>query len=150
MLENLYSEECELIGALIGDGHIRSKNCQYIVGFTGNQKLDVLYFEKLQAMIKQVWNKDVRLFFRSHAVRIQFNSKTIVMRLIHELGLPFNSGKCYVVKISEIIASNWDLTKHTIRGITDTDGSNFVANKPGSPNYPSIEITTTSIALANQ
>ncbi|MBI4145910.1 LAGLIDADG family homing endonuclease [Candidatus Woesearchaeota archaeon] len=37
-----------------------------------------------------------------------------------------------------------------MRGIVDTDGSIFVANKPRSPNYPSIEITTCSRKLAHQ
>ncbi|MBW2994157.1 LAGLIDADG family homing endonuclease, partial [Candidatus Woesearchaeota archaeon] len=45
---------------------------------------------------------------------------------------------------------DWRLAKHTIRGIADTDGSIFTANKHGSPNYPSIEITTSSYSLALQ
>jgi len=37
-----------------------------------------------------------------------------------------------------------------VRGLFDTDGTVFVANKPGSPNYPTIELTTTSKPLASQ
>jgi hypothetical protein len=40
--------------------------------------------------------------------------------------------------------------QHCLRGILDTDGSIFTADKPGFPNYPSIEITTSSPKLAEQ
>ncbi len=43
-----------------------------------------------------------------------------------------------------------EFSKAYIKSIVDTDGSVFVANKPGLMNYPSIEITTTSYNLANQ
>ena len=59
-------------------------------------------------------------------------------------------GKCEKVIIPEVIVSNWNLAKHTIRGIIDTDGSVFGADKPGSASYPSIETTTSSIKLAIQ
>lgn len=48
------------------------------------------------------------------------------------------------------ILNDWNNARHAIRGIADTDGSIFTADKPGSPHYPSIEITTTSIELADQ
>lgn len=64
--------------------------------------------------------------------------------------MPYGEGKCERVKIPETIAVDWNLAKHTIRGIVDTDGRVFTANKPGVPNYPSIEITTSSYTLAMQ
>lgn len=150
MGEIISPEECELIGALIGDGHIYRKKRKYIIGFTGNPITDFQYFERLKSLIKTAWKKDVRLSLRERAVRIQFDSKPVVERLIGEFGLPCNRGKCFVVKIPVQIEANWNLAKHTIRGIADTDGSVFTADKPGSPNYPSIEITTSSKALAEQ
>jgi len=59
-------------------------------------------------------------------------------------------GKCQNTKIPQKIYKDWNLTKNILRGIADTDGSVFVSKKPGIEKYPCIEITTTSIELANQ
>ncbi|MCX6750979.1 MAG: hypothetical protein NTZ83_05960 [Candidatus Pacearchaeota archaeon] len=52
--------------------------------------------------------------------------------------------------IPQIIFDNWELARYTLRGIMDSDGSVFVSRKPGIERYPSMEITTTSLRLANQ
>jgi len=52
--------------------------------------------------------------------------------------------------IPEIIRSNTSLRNDCIRGITDTDGSLFLANKGYRNDYPTIEISTTSKKLAIQ
>jgi len=150
MDEKITASECELIGAIIGDGNIHKKSPKYYVGVTGNIQTDKEYFGYLSGLIKKSWNKTPQIRNRWNAIRLRFYSKKIVERITGIFGLPFNSGKCYKVKIPGIIASDWGLVRHTIRGIADTDGSVFTANKPGSPNYPSIEITTTSRFLACQ
>lgn len=144
------SEECELIGAIIGDGNIHKKHNRYSVGFTGNPITDKEYYKRIKFLIEKIWNKNVNICFRENGIRIRFYSKPIVERLVVDFGLPYNSGKCFTVKIPSCIENDWNLTKNTIRGIADTDGSVFTANKPGSPNYPSIEITTSSKNLAIQ
>jgi hypothetical protein len=150
MKEKLSDSECELIGAIIGDGHIHKKHPKYYVGITGNIKTDKEYFNKLSDLINKTWDKNPQIKTRERGLRLRFYSKQIVRRLTEKFDLPFNFGKCYKVKIPSEIALNWNFAKHTIRGIVDTDGSIFTANKPGSPNYPSIEITTSSKGLARQ
>jgi hypothetical protein len=61
-------------------------------------------------------------------------------------------GKCkgQHTTIPKEIFKDWNLAKHTIKGIADTDGSVFVSKKPGIEKYPCIEITTTSPNLAHQ
>ena len=54
------------------------------------------------------------------------------------------------MKIPEIILKDWNLAKHTIRGIMDTDGTVFVSKKLWVEKYPTMEITTTSPTLAKQ
>ncbi|MBN2067405.1 MAG: hypothetical protein JW744_02975 [Candidatus Diapherotrites archaeon] len=149
-MNDLTTEECELIGALIGDGHIYRKNHKYIVGFTGHQITDKEYYLKLKQLIWIAWGKKVNLKFRENAIRIQFDSLEIVQRLIGRFKIPANKGKGSKVVIPEEISNNWNFLRHTLRGIVDTDGSIFIADKPGSPQYPSIEITTTSKKLAFQ
>lgn len=142
--------ECELIGVIIGDGHIHNKPPNYYVGITGHIKNSKEYFKVLSKMIHQVWGKKINAREGSGGLRIIIYSKNIVLRLTDFFDLPYNSGKCFKVKIPEKLINDWDNVKHVIRGIVDTDGSVFVSNKPGSPNYPSIEITTSSKLLADQ
>ena len=143
-------KECELVGALIGDGHISTKCGKYIVGFTGNKVTDRAYFLYLNGLISDVWGKRTNVKITSNAVRITFYSKQVVGRLTNHFGIPANKGKGQRAIIPLQICANWGLAKNALKGLFDTDGSIFVSNKPGTPNYPSIELTTTSEALAWQ
>jgi len=144
------NELAELIGIIIGDGNIYRKNNKYRVGFTGDIVNDKEYFEYIKKLIKKEWNKDARIFIGGRGLRIVINSKEVCNFLINELKLPYGEGKGEKVVVPEIIAQNWDIVRHTIRGIVDTDGSVFISKKPRIEKYPSIEITTTSQKLAVQ
>ncbi len=108
------------------------------------------YFYKIQELIWKVWQKEARIVERERGLRMTFGSKRAFEDWRIGLKLPYGEGKCECITIPDIIANDWNLAKHTIRGIVDTDGSVFTADKPGSPNYPSIEITTSSYSLALQ
>lgn len=140
----------EIVGILIGDGYIYRKNRKYQIGFCGNPKTDIELFEKLKELIFKVWNKKVNFKVRAGGLRLVFNSKEICNFLIDDLRIPHGEGKCEKVLIPEIIARDWNLSKYTIRGIMDTDGTIFVSKKPGVDKYPTMEITTTSAKLAEQ
>ena len=140
----------ELIGALIGDGYIYRSHGKYQIGFVGSPKTDREYFQRLQELILKEWSKNAKIKFRERGLRMVINSKEICSILIDKLGIPHGEGKCEKVEIPKEIIKNWSLVKNTIRGIVDTDGSVFVAKKPGVEKYPSIEITTTSKKLAEQ
>ena len=144
------NETAELIGALIGDGYIYRNNRKYQIGFVGSPLTDIGYFEKLKELILKEWNKEAKIKLRERGLRIVIDSKEICSFLIDELKIPHGKGKCESVKIPDVIFDDWNLAKNTIRGIADTDGSVFVAKKPGVEKYPSIEITTVSYELANQ
>jgi hypothetical protein len=149
-MKKILREECELIGALIGDGHISTKCGKYIVGFTGNKVTDREYFEHLERLIFVSWGKRVKVKITQTAVRIKFDSKQIVERLTNFFGIPANEGKGQKAVVPPQVCSDWALARNAIRGLFDTDGSIFVSDKRGSPKYPSIELTTTSNALARQ
>ncbi len=140
----------ELIGIIIGDGNLDNIQKHYRIGITGDPVNDKEYFFYIQSLIKKTWNKEVKIALRGRGIRIVVNSKPAFLEITQKYGLPIGEGKCHKVTIPNVIEKDWNLARHTIRGIVDTDGSIFVANKPGSPNYPSIEITTCSIKLANQ
>ena len=149
-MSKLSAEECELIGALLGDGHISTKSGKYIIGFTGNKETDKKYFVKLEELISLAWKKKTKSKITEKAIRLTFYSKQLVEYLTNEMGLPANKGKCLRAKIPKQIFSDWELAKKTLRGLIDTDGSVFVSDKRGAPRYPSIEFTTTSKILAVQ
>ncbi len=140
----------ELVGALIGDGYIYRNNRKYQIGFVGHPITDKEYFEHLRVLILKEWNKEAKPVMRERALRMVINSKEIVNFLIEDLLIPYGKIKSKTVIIPEQIKNNWDLAKHTIRGIADTDGSVFAVPKPRVKKYPSIEITTISKILAEQ
>lgn len=140
----------ELVGVLIGDGYIYRRNRKYQIGIVGSPINDRDYFEKLKELIYREWKKEVNAKFRFRGLRMVFNSKEICNFLINDLNLCHGKGKCFRVTIPKEIYKDWNLAKHTIRGIADTDGSVFVSKKPGIDKYLSIEITTTSQNLALQ
>lgn len=143
-------EELELIGVIIGDGHIHKKPPKYYFGITGNIKTDYSYFQKLASLITTVWNKNAKVFESSGGLRIRVYSRKIVEKLTNQFGLAFNESKCYSISIPLMFAGDYNSAKHILRGLVDTDGSVFVSDKPGYPNYPAIEITTVSKRLAWQ
>lgn len=140
----------ELIGALIGDGHIYRRNRKYQIGFTGNPITDKKYFEYLKKLILKEWNKNAKIKKRGRGIRMVIDSKEICNLLIDVVGIPHGEGKCEKVFIPHEIFRDWKLCKRTIRGIVDTDGTVFVARKPRVEKYPSIEIATSSKLLAKQ
>ncbi len=140
----------ELIGFIIGDGFLDNYQKHYRIGFVGDPIKDKEYFEYIQGLIKKVWNKQPRIFLHKRGIYMIVNSKDAFLELTQKYGLPIGEGKCEKVTIPKEILNNWNLAKHTIRGIVDTDGTVFVSNKPRSPNYPSIEISTCSLKLAQQ
>jgi len=146
----LNRESAELIGIIIGDGNIYRKYSKYRIGFTGNIINDRLYFEYIKRLIESEWKKKARIFIGGRGLRIVINSKDFCNMLVDDIGLPYGKGKGEKVKIPQKIFEDWNLAKHTLRGIVDTDGSVFVSKKPRIERYPCIEITTTSFELAKQ
>lgn len=140
----------ELIGIEIGDGFLDNAQKHYRIGIAGDPINDREYFDYVKTIIKKQWMKDAKIVERQRAIYIRINSKSAFLELTQKYQLPIGEGKCEKVVIPEIIAKDWSLAKHAIRGIVDTDGSIFVADKPRSLNYPSIEITTCSLILATQ
>lgn len=152
----LNKEICEFIGAFIGDGYLgnygKTKN-QYLVGISGDQKLDEDYLKNyLKQLIKRNFpSTDPKLYYRKdeNTLMLRINSKALYELF---LNLGFDKGKkSDNIKIPQKILYNKELMKATIRGIFDTDGCVFL-DKRGSYNkpYPRITLQLASIDLINQ
>lgn len=142
-------ELAELIGILMGDGYLYNGINKYTIGIVGHPKTDFEYYKYIVNLIKDLFNKKVQIKKIGRGIRIIFDSKEI-FRFITKYIPYYKGGKSDKIIIPKELLQRWNLTKHTIRGIVDTDGLIFTSNKPGSPNYPSIEITTSSNKLAIQ
>tara|TARA_Y100000310_G_C20673561_1_gene811592 strand:- start:1938 stop:2591 length:654 start_codon:yes stop_codon:yes gene_type:complete len=142
----------ELIGAIIGDGCIRysPKISQYFVEIVGDPKKEKRYFVYLVAIFNEELNLKVSVKVRERGLRLRTYSKSFVEFLIYDLRMPYNNKKCQNVTIPTAIIMEPSFLKSCLRGIMDTDGSLFMANKGYRNDYPTIEISTTSVNLAHQ
>ncbi len=118
---------------------------------TGDPTLDREYYDYLNGIIQREFNKSPSRRIRQRGLRLRICSKRLFTYLTEELDLPYGSKKGRKVKIPEKIAtSDWSIKSRCIRGIADTDGSFFFSEKGNCRNYPTIEITTTSVYLSEQ
>ena len=146
---------CEFYGALMGDGCLslyKRKDCnkhRYSIIFVGHKILDKDYHEN---RLCNIINRDFKL---NPYIQIIENSRKITVlnkSLFNQLkGLGFPVGKKgQKLKIpGKFIDLSWNLKKHVIRGLFDTDGCIY-ARKDEKYKYPHIMITTTSNPLLNQ
>jgi len=141
-------ELAEFVGILIGDGYLYEK--QYTIGIVGNYKTDEIYFNKIQNMILNIFNLKGKIRIRQGAIRLTVKSKGLFNFLTKLINLEYGKHKGKNVKIPKILIDDNQFTKDIIRGIFDTDGTIFTSAKKGVKNYPTIELTTTSLDLANQ
>jgi hypothetical protein len=145
-------ELSELIGIIIGDGNIyyNQKLNKYYFEITGNPSNEKNYYQYISNLIYNLLGKKPTVRIGGRGLRLRVYSKEFVEFLIFDLKLPYGKNKGSTVKIPNYISSKeWNILKYCIRGITDTDGSLFIAKK-NKKDYPCIEISTTSKGLAFQ
>ncbi len=148
----LNTKVAELIGAIIGDGCIRYKPMisQYYVEIVGDPNNEQEYFKYLSKILIEELNLKAFIKVRERGLRLKVYSKELIEFLVYKLKLPPNKEKCQNIFIPKIIFNDEYLLRSCLRGIMDTDGSIFLANKGYRKDYPTIEISTTSIKLALQ
>lgn len=143
-------ELAELTGIIIGDGYLYSNGRKYIVGIVGDPSKDYNYFNDINKLFYAVFNIRASLNVRGRGLRLIINSKVIYHYFTKILNLEHGYGKGKLVVIPTCFMKDQKLILFVLRGIFDSDGTVFTSNKMGSPNYPSIELTTTSLRLAEQ
>jgi len=150
-LPKMVSQElAEFIGIIIGDGYIYHKKNIFIVGIVGSPKKDAEYFAHIQSLIYRLFN--IRTSFKKigRGLRLVFHSKGVFYFLTSVIGLMYGDGKGEKITIPVIISSNNEIMPGLLRGLFDTDGTIFTSDKIGCPDYPCIELATTSLKLAQQ
>lgn len=145
-LNEFLSEFC---GAIIGDGCLYNRCGHHTIMISGNITDDREYYNYLSENIEKITGRKPIIKIHERALRLIIHNKKFFNFLKSKIGIFVGGGKVYNVTIPEKI-KNSKFALNCLKGIVDTDGSIFTANKPGSPNYPSIEITTASENLAKQ
>lgn len=143
MKPKLTSELAEFIGILAGDGHVTFNTRQNKILITGNLKTDLNYLKSyVKNLIETLFNIEPYFTYRKdrNAFVVYFYSKEIV-DFIKQLG--FYKLKSDI-KIPPSIYQDCLKMQRFVRGLFDTDGSIFVSDKKGAPDYPCIELTTIS------
>ena len=119
----------------------------------GNIREDYDYFDKIhEFLIKETGKKPIKFIKKeknSSALRIQFNNKDFVEKLI-SLGLP-KGKKTFTIKIPDNLLKR-EILINIIRGLFEADGCLYFSHsKKGKyPFYPRLEIKSSSPILVNQ
>ena len=152
----------ELVGLIIGDGHImyNSKKRIYRLTISGDVKEDKKYFRKILKTIFEITNRVPKIRERKVIVRGEYkgdslelytNHKKFVEYLINELELTYGGDKAFKVIIPTKFL-DWNYSKHILKGIFESDGSLYFSRSKVMkyPSYPRLEIRTSSKRLAYQ
>jgi len=141
----LNQDIAEFCGTIMGDGNLWSNNRKYEITITGNKIDDKEYFEYLYSFIDKNIKKNPYYRIRG-GIRLTIYSKKFYIFVNKDIGIPDRklkrkSGIPLVIKQNELFIRRF------IRGIFDTDGTVFTSDKPGSPNYPTLEISNSNLAM---
>ncbi len=136
----------ELIGVLAGDGHISFNTNQSRILITGNFLTEYQYLTYTKELILRLFNIEVKVSKKNNvnAAIICFHSPAMV-DFMDQIG--YYKHKIDIT-IPDWIKTNNDYMVAFTRGLFDTDGCVFISDKPGSPEYPCIELTTINLKLA--
>ena len=101
-------------------------------------------------MLKDELGLIAHIHIIGRGLRLKFYSKAFLEYLVYTLNLPYNKNKGPNIYIPSQILENGSFLRSCLRGIFDTDGSIFLADKGYRKDYPTLEINTTSSVLAYQ
>ena len=146
----------ELIGIIIGDGHIvySKRTRSYRLEIYGNSKEDKLFFNEISKFIQNEFNIKPKIVIKKdkkgEGLKLYIDNKKFVERLINELGLPYGN-KTFTVKIPKKFL-DWIYSKYIIKGIFESDGCLYFSKSKvfKYPTYPRIEIRSSSEELVKQ
>jgi len=118
---NLY----EFIGVMMGDGYLLDypKHGIYGIEITGNYIEETDYYDRLGDFMEKEFNIKRRIFVRKdksgNSIKLKVYNKELVKSL---KGYGIKRNKTYNTYIKDEL-TDWEKSKHIIRGIFETDGS---------------------------
>ncbi|MBR9682933.1 hypothetical protein GOV03_00125 [Candidatus Woesearchaeota archaeon] len=148
-LQRKNARMAELVGIILGDGHIHSKH--NLITIVGSLE-DLEYYQKRVCWLFQsLFNKTPSLRRRKdrNAYYLVIYSKQIVDFLVNEIGLKRGSKK--YASFPKKIISDKKLIPYLLRGLFDTDGCVKFSKQTKNINYyPRIQFSQMESPLANE
>lgn len=148
----LSEDICEFIGVVIGDGFTNKYGHIYQTQITGDQILDLEYYQNtLRPICERQFKICPKIANAARGLRFNIYSKRVFELLTQRFKIPAGV-KCYSVKIpEEILKSNQKMLAATLKGMFNTDGGvgldrRKVYKKP----YIRINYTSASEELISQ
>ncbi len=124
---------------------------RFRIGLTGHPILDRGYYNYLSEIAYRTFGK------RPYKFKVHYGGLCFILQqkgaflFLKKIGLPSGPKARTITIPKPILRKGWKYTRCTIRGIFDTDGTLFFSKKTyKEPVYPTIEISTSSGALARQ
>jgi len=144
----LDEDQAEFCGIIMGDGNLWSNGRKYEVTITGDITNDKAYFDNLASFVRDKIGKNPYYRIRGRGLRLTIYSKDFYKFLTDKVGMKDRMLKSES-GFPHSIRKNDSFLRRFIRGLFDTDGTIFLSNKKGSPNYPTLEIASSSPKLVD-
>lgn len=145
----------EFYGVLLGDGWLSKLKYKnkfiYLIGVSGNAKLDREFFHYLIKNIKLLFDRNAYLKERPkyNSIEINFSHKALLQKIHKELGFPIGP-KVNLRVSNKIYSKGYEKMKHVIKGLFDTDGCVYFDKTPAGKPYPCISIKQKAPILVQQ
>ena len=143
----------ELVGIILGDGHIYHYPTHFIYGLeiSGNALEDKEFFERIADYIERLIRKRPKIHVKSHklgkSLQLLVYGKKFAYMLIGK-GIPFKNKSFTAIIPHKYLP--WRHSKHVLRGLFETDGSLYFSKLNGKHSYPRLEIKSSSNQLIKQ
>lgn len=123
------SRFAELIGIILGDGHISSK----YIRITLEYPYELLYANYISSIVENLFGVKaiIKTYKKNSEIRININSKSLV-EFLHKVGLKSGNKIHNDVGIPIFVLKRKDLLIHCLRGLIDTDGGFYSKDKKGT------------------
>ena len=145
----LDEDHAEFCGIIMGDGNLWTNNRKYEVTITGDIKNDKEYFNALASFVRNKIGKEPYYRIRGRGLRITIYSKEYYKFLTDKVGMKDRMLKSES-GFPASIKGNETFLRRFIRGLFDTDGTIFLSDKKGSPDYPTLEIASSNLKLVDE
>lgn len=145
----MYLDEdlAELIGIIVGDGHVSYKkeyNCITICGHAIDDYYYISYY--VFNLISKIFNQHPKIKFRkNNNIRLDLFSKAVASFFTEIIGIPSNKNSISVPKC--ILKGDEEIKGSFLRGFMDTDCSLVFQKKSIEHNYPIIKMASKSEKL---
>ncbi len=119
----------ELIGILLGDGNLFSKNYQNQLDISLNRIDDPKYVSYVKNLMETLLNREIKISKqKGKGISLRVYSKLIIKTLVN-LGLKVGNKVKNQVGVPDLIFKNKSFIIRCLKGLFDTDGSINIENK---------------------